>query len=143
MKTSTIKQVTPNGTFDSNYGTMFKFEYLMEDGSIVNANHKTAEGFLPVGTLVEYEITNAQYNNGKVARPQPQQTPSQSQGTHVTNANNTSDAILYQVVLKGVMDYYTQLANGSELDQLLFTSENINQLTLSIATKAKENISKL
>lgn len=70
MKQSKVKQVTANGTWDSKFGTMYKFEYLFEDGQIVNANHKTADGAFAIGTLLEYEITNAEYNNGKVSKPQ-------------------------------------------------------------------------
>jgi len=69
MKTSKVKQVTANGTFESNFGLMYKFEYQFEDGAIVNANHKSQGGAFAVGTVLDYEITNAQYNNGKVSKP--------------------------------------------------------------------------
>lgn len=72
MKTSKVKNVCGSGTWDSPNGTFFKFEYQMEDGQIVNAMHKTAEGFFKVGDTVDYEITNAQYNNGKVRKPEQQ-----------------------------------------------------------------------
>ena len=44
MKISKVKSVQPNGTWDSQYGTLYKFEYVMEDGAVVNANHKTQDG---------------------------------------------------------------------------------------------------
>jgi hypothetical protein len=89
MNTSKVKQVTANGTWDSSYGTMFRFEYFFEDGTIVNANHKTAEGAFDVGTLVEYEITNAQYNNGKVRKPMEEQGSHQGQPTQRPFVDNT------------------------------------------------------
>ncbi len=72
MKTSKVKTVQGNGTWESNYGLLYKFEYLMEDGQVVNANHKTQDGAFKPGDTVEYEITNAQYNNGKVSKPKPE-----------------------------------------------------------------------
>lgn len=71
MKTSKVKAVQANGTWDSNYGTMYKFEYIMEDGQVVNANHKENK-HLDIGTEVEYEITNSEYNNGKVKKYNPE-----------------------------------------------------------------------
>lgn len=69
-KLSKVKTVQGNGTWDSKYGLLYKFEYLMEDGQVIHANHKTQDGAFNVGETVEYEITNAQYNNGKVSKPQ-------------------------------------------------------------------------
>ena len=72
MKTSKVKSVTGNGTFESKYGTLYKFEYTFEDGQVINVNHKTADGAFPIGTLLDYEITNQEYNNGRVSKPQEQ-----------------------------------------------------------------------
>ena len=54
-KTSTVKNVTGSGTYDNQYGTFFKFEYEMTDGTILSANHKTQNPF-PIGSEVEYEV---------------------------------------------------------------------------------------
>ena len=129
MKISKIKAIQGNGTFESKFGLMYKFEYVMEDGTLVNANHKTEQSPFKVGDTVEYEITNAEYNNGKVSKPQDN--PTQSNGGF-----NTSDSILYQVCLKGSMDYIIQ-------HNLQFTPDNINSLALEIAQSAKANIGKL
>jgi len=56
LKTSTVKSVQGSGTWDSNYGTLYSFEYQMEDGTILKANHKTDSPF-NVGEKVDYEIT--------------------------------------------------------------------------------------
>ena len=72
MKTSKVKSVTGNGTWDSPNGMFYKFEYEMEDGQTVNAMHKTQDGNFKVGETVDYEITNQQYNNGKVRKPEQQ-----------------------------------------------------------------------
>ena len=45
-KTSKITNVRPNGTFDSKYGTMHKFEYTFDDGQVLTASHKEASNAL-------------------------------------------------------------------------------------------------
>jgi hypothetical protein len=131
MKTSKVKAVQANGTWDSPNGILYKFEYQMEDDQIVNAMHKTAEGFFKVGQEVEYEITKPEYNSGKVRKPE--------QGFQKgSDGGNVSKGILYQVCLKGAMDYYLSHDGG-----MYFTSENVNSLALEIAIKAKQNIESL
>ncbi len=73
---SKVRGVQGNGHFDGKFGRMFKFEYEFEDGNIMEANHKTEDGFFPVGTEVEYTITRTHErygNSGKVQKPQEQQ----------------------------------------------------------------------
>ena len=141
MKISKVKSVVGNGSWThEKFGLLYKFEYQMEDGATVVANHKTADGSFEVGTEVEYTITNPEFNSGKVSKPKDQnfqQPTTQSP----TQRNDTANAILYQVCLKGAMEFYTSY--HSEIDGLLFNAENINGLAFSIALKAKENISKL
>lgn len=75
-KISKVKSVQPNGTLENQHGIdigggkigFYKFEYLMEDGQVIIANHKTTEPFKE-GAEVEYIITNEQYNSGKVSKP--------------------------------------------------------------------------
>lgn len=70
-KLSKVKTVAGNGTWNGNDGTMYyKFEYLMEDGALLSASHKTDKHFNE-GDEVEYEITktNEYGNYGKVSRP--------------------------------------------------------------------------
>lgn len=69
MNTSKVKSVQGNGTYDSQYGTLYKFEYHLEDGATFTANHKT-DSPLPVGTEVDYEIkgTNEYGSYGKISK---------------------------------------------------------------------------
>lgn len=83
MKTSTVKAVTANGTYDSDYGVpynpedpnskkgFYKFEYEMSDGTILTANHKNTVPF-DIGAEVEYEIkgTNDYGSWGTVKKPE-------------------------------------------------------------------------
>ena len=136
MKTSKVKNVTGNVTWDSPNGTLYKFEYTMEDGTVLTAQHKTQDGNFNIGDEVEYEVkgSNSYGSWGKVSKPQDKPFV---QGGGFAKANTNSDAILYQVCLKGAMDYY------NNQDGLLFTPENINDLAYAIALRAKENINKL
>lgn len=138
MKTSKVTAVTANGTYDSKFGLLYKFEYKFEDGQVLNANHKTQDGNYAVGEEVEYEVkgSNDYGSWGKVSRPQ---TEGGSFGGFKKDPK-TQDAILYQTVLKGVMEYYIQQDPSFNVG---FKSADINGLALEIAKGAKENINKL
>jgi len=81
MKTiSKVKSVQGNGSFKSEFGALqdngdnllFSFEYQFEDGTVLNANHKTNVSPFPVGSEAEYEVTreSEQYGKGgKVSKP--------------------------------------------------------------------------
>lgn len=80
---SKVKSVQANGTFDSQYGTLYKFDYEMEDGTFLSANHKSQTPFA-VGAEVEYEIkgTNERGNYGGVSKPKDS---NYSQGSKKSN----------------------------------------------------------
>jgi hypothetical protein len=105
MKTSKVKAVQANGTWDSPNGIFYKFEYLMEDGQVVNAMHKTAEGFFKIGSDVEYEITKPEYNSGKVRKPEQQY-----QGSTKPYVDNTKGIKIGHALTNGVNIF---LSNGS------------------------------
>lgn len=70
---SKVKNVQGAGTWDSQYGTLYSFDYEFEDGTVLRANHKT-ENHFNVGDEVEYKITkeNEFGKSGKVSKPQQQ-----------------------------------------------------------------------
>jgi hypothetical protein len=110
MKTSKVKAVQANGTWDSPNGIFYKFEYQMEDDQIVNAMHKTAEGFFKVGQEVEYEITKPEYNSGKVRKPEQGFQGSSHQGSTKTYIDNTKGIKIGHAITNGVSIF---LSNGS------------------------------
>lgn len=72
MTTSKVKSVQGAGVWDSQHGTLYKFDYEMEDGTSLRALHKSKEAAFKPGDEVEYEITktHAEYgNSGKVRKP--------------------------------------------------------------------------
>ena len=114
MKTSKVKAVQANGTWQGEDDLLFKFEYLMEDGQIVNAMHKTSDGFFKEGQEVEYEIRNAKYNSGGVKKPsqgfsQPQQVQPKPVATK-TYVDNTKGIKIGHAITNGVSIF---LSNGS------------------------------
>lgn len=84
---SRVKEVQANGTFDSQYGMLYKFEYTMEDGTVLNANHKASSPFR-IGDAVEYVITkdNQYGKSGKVSKAGMNHAPA---NTNYTPQGNT------------------------------------------------------
>ena len=72
MKISKVKSVQGNGTFESKHGLLYKFEYEMEDGQVLMANHKTPSSPFAIGDDVEYVIkgSNDYGSWGNVSKPQ-------------------------------------------------------------------------
>lgn len=73
-KTSRVKEVQSNGTYDSKHGLLYKYEYTFEDGTVLNANHKSQKPF-EKSTLLEYEVkgSNDFVSWGSVKKPQDNQ----------------------------------------------------------------------
>ena len=134
MKQSKVKAVQPNGTWESQHGLFYKYEYTMEDGTVINAQHKSQTPF-NTGELVEYEVkgTNDYGSWGKVGKPQEQ-----SNFRASNNSSSTSDSILFQVCLKGIMDFY--IANGNPAQ---WNDDSIVNEAFNMAQKAKAKISQL
>ena len=72
---SKIKNIQGDGSWESNYGTLYSFEYEFEDGTVLKANHKTQQSPFQIGQEAEYEITkqNEYGKSGKVKKPEQKQ----------------------------------------------------------------------
>ena len=84
-KTTKVKSVTANGTYDHpQHGTFYKYEYVFDDNQVLAANHKSQSPFKQ-GDTVEYLVkgTNEYGSYGTVSKPQ--ELPS-------TNINNSYKA---------------------------------------------------
>lgn len=124
-KQSKVKSVQANGTFESQYGLLYKFEYQMEDGTVLTANHK-GQTPLPAGTDVEYEIkgSNDHGSYGKVSKPKPANGFQKGGSYGGSKSNNASFALSYAKDL-GIAN----IEKGVDV-----STENI----LTVATKFKE-----
>jgi len=105
MKTTKVKTVQGSGSFESKYGAeqtdgkklLFTYDYEFEDGTFLQANHKSVPAPFKAGDAVEYEVTreSEQYGkSGKVsrvdmsvyARPTPNQTQDNLKGIKIGHA---------------------------------------------------------
>lgn len=76
MKTTKVKSVQGNGSFDHEHGAvqadgkklMFRYDYEFEDGTFLQANHKTVPSPFKVGDTVEYEVKSESLQYGKKGR---------------------------------------------------------------------------
>ena len=110
-RVSRVKNVTGNGTWESNHGLLYSFIYEMEDGAIFKANHKTQNPF-ELGQEAEYTITkqNAQYGDqGKIKKYNPEYAGksyynSQKAKKSEIKEDETQIIIVRQTVLKAFSD---------------------------------------
>jgi len=142
-KVGKIKTVNDGlNSWEKDGTTYYPHIYHMEDESVFIANHKSLNPF-KAGDEVEYQITgqdNKGNNKGSVGKVQDQKFSngggnSQPQKTYTDN----SDAILYQVCLKGAIDVHSSSGNGLVLP----TEEALNAYAFNLARIAKENIKNL
>jgi len=118
---SKVKSVQSDGTFDSKFGLLYKFEYQFEDGVVITANHKTETGAFKVGDDVAYTIkgTNTFGTYGSVSKPE---SPSEYyQGKKYETKAGEADVqtqIIRQSSLKVALDFLNVNPN---VDQGNFT----------------------
>lgn len=132
---SKVKSVQGAGTFNSQHGLMYKFEYVMQDGATLVANHKSETGFLPVGADCEYQIkqTNAYGNSGTVGKPKPLHTggapfPSNTptnQNTSFLKSPDVQDMIIRQSSVKAAIDFKVASGSNASIKEMLETAEII------------------
>jgi hypothetical protein len=73
-KKAVVTGVTPNGTWNSNYGTMYKFEVSFENGDAGEYSSKSQDqNKFVVGQETEYTITSREYNGNTYFTIKPAQ----------------------------------------------------------------------
>ncbi len=120
---SKVKSVQGCGTYDSQYGVLYKYDYELEDGTSLVANHKKAIA-LAVGTDVEYEIkgSNDSGSWGTVQKWTPESHQYASKfSNNSTKKENVQELIVRQSCLKVSLEHLT--ATKSE-----FNKENVTAL---------------
>ena len=135
---SRIVSVKATGqSFDTPNGTFFPYEVILEDGTLGEANSKTAAPKYTVGDSVCYEVTKTIRGVKKLKLTNPEQTfkaaflpknvdaPSPVTHTQVTNAKFNSDGMERGMCLK--------MAND-----VLICNANINKVAIDITTYSQE-----
>ena len=115
---SKITQIQGAGTYDSQYGMLYKFEYTFEDGQSMTANHKTQDCPYKVGDEVEYIVkgSNAHGSYGQVKRPDDN-----SGHTYKAKSNDQKENIARSVALKAAVDIHQ--GETTEADRILSTAD--------------------
>ncbi len=108
MPISKVKQIQSTGTYESQHGTLYKFEYLMEDESSLVANHKTKESPFSVGDEVDYHIkgTNNYGSWGSVKKPEQEGSPNSTPSKSFQKSDEIQDQIIRQSCLKASIEYH-------------------------------------
>lgn len=96
MTVSKVKQITPDGSFETSNGKFFSFKYQFEDGTELQANHKSESSPFNVGDEAEYEVTKEDPQYGKRGKVKKVGS-SQFNGakTYSKGGNNRSFALSY------------------------------------------------
>ena len=98
-KKSKVNGVTANGTWDSKYGTLYKFEVSFENGDVGEYNSKTQDQNKFVqGKETDYSITSREYNGNTFYTIKPVQ--QQSFGGGYKKDPETDKKIARMSVLK-------------------------------------------
>ena len=102
MKTSKVKRVTGNGTWEGNYGMMYKFEVEFENGDC--GEYSSKKEFQT--KFIEGEEANYEFIDGKFPKVKPYYAPPQSNGQiNYKKDDNVQDLIVRQSSLKAAVDF--------------------------------------
>lgn len=132
---SKVKSVQNTGSFESEYGTpdangkklLYKFEYEMEDGTILTANHKTTTSPFSAGSEVDYEVTKTHPEHGKsgkVGKPDSGNYPNKAQGGGKVDSN-----IQAMIVKQNALGHATELLkHNAMMENKNFLSKDVMAL---------------
>jgi len=103
MKTDKVKRVTANGTWEGNYGMMYKFEVEFENGDCGEYSSKSQEQT----KFVEGQEADYEFIGGKFPKVKPFYAPPQSNGQsfNYKKDDNVQHLIVRRSSLKAAVDY--------------------------------------
>jgi len=105
IKKSKVMSVTPNGTWEGNYGVMFKFEIVFQNGDVGEYSSKNKDqNKFEVGAETEYEYTGGKFPKVKPVYVKPQ--AGSSPGMSFGKSNDVQIKIVRQSMLKASVDYH-------------------------------------
>jgi hypothetical protein len=99
IKKSKVTRVTSNGTWEGNYGLMYKFEIEMENGDIGECLCKTNECRFKEGQETDYDFID-----GNFPKIKPVNTFQSGGGTSFKKSDNVQEYIIKQSSLKCAVD---------------------------------------
>ena len=120
VKNSKVTRVTGNGTWEGNYGLMYKFEIEMENGDIGENLSKSSECKFKEGQQTEYQFVDGQFPKIKpVNNFQPrsnnadvQENIRWAQSLNIANLQLCHKLITKDEVDKVAVEWFEKLKNG-------------------------------
>ena len=104
-KTSKVTRVTGNGTWESKFGLLYKFEVELENGDIGEYNSKSKDQTkFVVGQQASYDITSREYNGKTFFTIKPAEQPAPPPAAGGRYDAETSKKIARMSVLKCATD---------------------------------------
>ena len=150
VKKSKVISVTPNGTWEGNYGVMYKFEIVFQNGDVGEYSSKSKDqNKFEVNAETQYEYTGGKFPKIKPHYAKPMATPTQAFG----KSDDVQIKIVRQSMLKASVDFhainpelkpceadvlktaerFVQFVNGNS--ELQFSKGFSNELNTGIETK--------
>lgn len=109
MKQSKLQTIQANGTWNGQYGLMYKFELLLENGDAgeYSSSKYTSVEALPfkAGEIIEYEFKDGQYP--KIMKPRKPDSSFNSFSRSKVDDSLRQKLIIRQSSLERSMEYYT------------------------------------
>ena len=124
VKKSKVMSVTPNGTWEGNYGVMFKFEIVFQNGDVGEYSSKSKDqNKFEVGSETEYE-----FHGGKFPKIKPHY--SKPPGSFQSKSfNGKSDDVQVKIVrqsmLKASIDFWAISPELKPSTEDIFKTANI------------------
>ncbi len=123
-KISKVKDVQGNGTYDSQYGLLYKYTYTMDDGTCLVANHKKQQP-LEVGSDIVYEIKgSSDFGDYGTVKRLPSESQYDNYNTKFSN-NTKPPADKVQTYIIRQSSLTRAIEHLSHKDQDDITKENI------------------
>jgi len=122
QKNSKVIRVTGNGTWEGNYGLMYKFEIEMENGDIGENLSKTSECKFKEGQETEYQFIDGQFPKIKpVNNFQPRSNNSDvqdniryAQSLNIANLQFCHGKITEDQIDDKAIEFYNKLKKGPQ-----------------------------
>ena len=107
VKTSKVVAVTPNGTWDGSYGTMYKFEIVFQNGDVGEYSSKSKDqNKFEVGAEKEYEYTGGKFPKVKPVYANPGSGFGKT-ATFGVDSDKKQQMIIAQSSLKSAVDFHS------------------------------------
>lgn len=120
-KSGKINQVTGAGTWDSPYGTMYRYEITMDNGDVGQAlTKKEQQETYVIGDTIDYEFTDGKFP--KIKRVFEEQQTFQKKSVN-------QDIIVRQVAFKGAIDLVSN--NGGDINKVMDLTDVFNKFILT------------